>query len=271
MMDQELDQILQPTFGLLHHDYLDAMNIVVNEEFHFLICEVCKIAIKTNTLKTHLHNKHLGANYKLKSDELSKAFKELDVIQGELPTIQGPRPPLTGLPVTDAIACNLCSFVCGTSRTMDKHYSDCHQGITKPKQWCKCKAQRLKSTGSSLWEVIMIQETKQSKSSHEKLVMMLLDEIEQELTVVEASSDHRMVSPWLVHTNWHTYVAQNSLAKNISGWRRLVTIPTAKDTWWTLWRYLRQATETYFSKALDLIDITDELVLKRLNSPNPSR
>ena len=77
-----------------------------------------------------------------------------------------------------------------------------------------------------------------------------------------------MISPLLHKTGWHEYVAQNSVAKDIAGWHQLVALPTAQDT---QWKGLREAVKVYFNKAVNLIACTDKLVLKCLNSPDPSK
>ncbi|KAI6019294.1 hypothetical protein BKA83DRAFT_4495327 [Pisolithus microcarpus] len=92
------------------------------------------------------------------------------------------------------------------------------------------------------------------------------EEIEKDLKVEVAPTDACMVSPLLLKAGWHKYVAPNSLAKKISGWRNLASLPTAEKA---QWKGLREATEAYFKKAVDFIDHTDTLVLKHLNSPNP--
>ncbi|KAI6043264.1 hypothetical protein EDC04DRAFT_2600310 [Pisolithus marmoratus] len=66
--EQEQEQE-EPPSGFLYHPYLDTINLKLNWEFRFLICEVCKEAIKKQDVIGHVKT------HKLKVDpsQLSKA------------------------------------------------------------------------------------------------------------------------------------------------------------------------------------------------------
>ncbi|KAI6013767.1 hypothetical protein EDC04DRAFT_2609230 [Pisolithus marmoratus] len=70
--EQEQEQE-EPPSGFLYHPYLDTINLKVNWEFRFLICEVCKEAIKKQDVIGHVKT------HKLKVDpsQLAKATDQL--------------------------------------------------------------------------------------------------------------------------------------------------------------------------------------------------
>ncbi|KAG2063025.1 hypothetical protein BDR04DRAFT_953732, partial [Suillus decipiens] len=84
-----------------------------------------------------------------------------------------------------------------------------------------------------------------------------------EVTRVEqVPQDNRMVSPWLLSTKWHEHTAGHDPATL----RKLVEIPKADDP---IMPDLTYAVEQYFESALVILDTTEELILQRLNSPDP--
>ncbi|KAI5989964.1 hypothetical protein EDD15DRAFT_2454321 [Pisolithus albus] len=263
---EEEQEAEEPPSGLIFHPYLSSLNFAVKWEYKFLICEVCKEAVEKKEIEGHLKQTHKNGIFKVDSTHLAKVVEKLKVVS-PLPSIKGPCSPVKGLPVVDAHACHLCSAVFTSQKNIQSHYTDYHKG--SPKDWHRCKAQRLRTQGFGpyhrLWEV-NVEPMQERKYLPQDLVNKLLEDVEKDLRVVVVPSDARMVSPLLLKTGWHKYVANNSLAKNISGWRKLVSLPTAEEA---QWKGIRGATESYFKKAVDLIDNTDTLVLKHLNSPDP--
>ncbi|KAI6001146.1 hypothetical protein EDC04DRAFT_3095955 [Pisolithus marmoratus] len=104
--EQEQEQE-EPPSGFLYHPYLDTINLKVNWEFRFLICEVCKEAIKKQDVICHVKT------HKLRVDpsQLAKATDQLKVVS-DFPTIKGPHLPVKGLPLHNAFAC-YCSCYLG--------------------------------------------------------------------------------------------------------------------------------------------------------------
>ncbi|KAI6045504.1 hypothetical protein EDC04DRAFT_2888964 [Pisolithus marmoratus] len=97
--EQEQEQEKPPS-GFLYHPYLDTINLKVDWEFRFLICDVCKEAIKKQDVIGHVKT------HKLKVDpsQLAKATDQLKVVS-DFPTIKGPHLPVKGLPLHNAFAC----------------------------------------------------------------------------------------------------------------------------------------------------------------------
>ncbi|KAI5980650.1 hypothetical protein EDC04DRAFT_2522496, partial [Pisolithus marmoratus] len=92
----------------------------------------------------------------------------------------------------------------------------------------------------------------------------LLKELEPTLQVIQTPLDGRMVSPWLLTTRWHEHMAGKDIKKLCS----LVALPKNNDGDIP---GLRDAVEAYYEEALSLLDRTGELVLQRLNSPDPMK
>ncbi|KAI6009128.1 hypothetical protein EDC04DRAFT_2964128 [Pisolithus marmoratus] len=207
------------TIGLLHHTYLDSLNLAVNAEFHFLTCQICQAALAPGEVKHHLTKMH-GTQSRYDNHQFKLAISALKVAT-ELPShITGPRPMVQQL---------------------------------------------RKGAGDTqaLWEVEIAQDEGRS-TLHQSLVDSLLKELEPTLQVIQTPLDGRMVSPWLLTTRWHEHMAGKDIKKLCS----LVALPKNNDGDIP---GLRDAVEAYYEKALSLLDKTGELVLQRLNSPDPMK
>ncbi|KIN94793.1 hypothetical protein M404DRAFT_34732 [Pisolithus tinctorius Marx 270] len=137
----------------------------------------------------------------------------------------------------------------------------------RPRNWRACKVQQLKQgTGDlqALWEVEDHAERPSQPSGQQALVDSLLKELEPTLEVVQTPLDGRMVSPWLLTTQWH----ENIAGKNVKLLRSWVSLPKDNDGDVP---GLKLAVQAYYRKALSLLDHTHELVLKRLHSPDPTK
>ncbi|KAI5996054.1 hypothetical protein EDC04DRAFT_2612931 [Pisolithus marmoratus] len=146
------------TNGLLHHTYLDSLNLAVNAEFHFLTCQICQS-------RYHDHQFNL-------------AISALRVAK-ELPShIPGPRTIVHGLKVHDGMACSQCMFV------------------SRPPAWCPCKIQQLRKGAGDVqtfWEVQNVEANSQP-TLHQSLVDSLLKELEPTLQVIQTPLDGHMVA-----------------------------------------------------------------------------
>ncbi|KIN98245.1 hypothetical protein M404DRAFT_31433 [Pisolithus tinctorius Marx 270] len=186
----------------------------------------------------------------------------------QLPTgITGPRTIVHGLKVFEAMACSHCNFLSRSTERLRKHHSKDHPMEPRPKHWRACKVQHLKESSGDLqtfWEVKDDEERQSQPTARQALVDSLLKELEPTLEVVQTPLDGRMVSPWLLTTQWHEQVA----GKNVKLLRSWVALPKDNDGDIP---GLKLAVQAYYRKALSLLDHTHELVLKRLNSPDPTK
>ncbi|KAI6097262.1 hypothetical protein F5141DRAFT_1294896 [Pisolithus sp. B1] len=263
------DVRVEPHF--ICHPYLDSIDLVVNAEFHFLACRTCKEGIATTAGRAHLVNKH---------PELLSTFDQghFDLITSQLrvtaslPTITGPRPKVHGLEVFDAMACSFCSMVYTKQKKMKEHHGLQHRHIPMPQHWRSCKAQRMKPEGAGtlrqLWEVTM--EAGEGEDSREKvLVNKLLKELGEQLDTVQVPTDGRLVTPWLLTTRWNEWAKW--FKKPTDKLCALVALPRLSSPNEEHYGTLAESVRSYFEEAATLIDTTDELVLQRLNSPDPAK
>ncbi|KAI6020603.1 hypothetical protein EDC04DRAFT_2607399 [Pisolithus marmoratus] len=210
------------TIGLLHHTYLDSLNLAVNAEFHFLTCQICQAALAPGEVKHHLTKLH-GTQSRYNDHQFKLAISALKVAT-DLPShITGPRPMVRGMATT-------------ASFKAPSHHA---------------KAQFLETLQGdiqALWEVEIVQD-EGSSSLHQSLVDSLLKELEPTLQVIQTPLDGRMVAGMDIKQ----LCSLVALPKNDDG-----DIPGLKDV-----------VEAYYEEAIPLLDRTGELVLQRLNSPDP--
>ncbi|KAI5982120.1 hypothetical protein EDC04DRAFT_2616906 [Pisolithus marmoratus] len=220
------------TNGLLHHTYLDSLNLAVNAEFHFLTCQICQAALAPGEVKHHLTRLH-GTQSRYNDHEFNLAISAFRVAKELPPHIPGPRTIVHGL---------------------------------KPPAWCPCMIQQLRKGAGDVqtfWEVQNVEANSQP-TLHQSLVDSLLKELEPMLQVIQTPLDGRMVSPWLLTTQWHEQVA----GKDIKQLCSLVALP--KNDGGDI-PGLKDVVEAYYEEAIPLLDRTGELVLQRLNSPDPPK
>ncbi|KAF8442014.1 hypothetical protein L210DRAFT_3397815, partial [Boletus edulis BED1] len=75
----------------IHDAFLTKLNLVVNAEFHILICQLCKEGIPTPTTRSHIVNKHPELCSAFSQVQLDDVIRKLQLV-ASLPTaISGPR------------------------------------------------------------------------------------------------------------------------------------------------------------------------------------
>ncbi|KAI6119109.1 hypothetical protein EV401DRAFT_1888401, partial [Pisolithus croceorrhizus] len=263
------DVRVEPHF--ICHPYLDSIDLVVNAEFCFLACRTCKEGIATTAGRAHLVNKHPELLSTFDQGHFDLITSQLQVTTS-LPTITGPRPKVHGLEVFDAMACSFCSMVYTKPKKMKEHHGLQHRHIPMPQHWRSCKAQRMKPKGAGtlrqLWEVTM--EVTEGEDTREKvLVDKLLEELGEQLDAVQVPTDGRLVTPWLLTTRWNEWAKW--FKKPTDKLRALVALPRSSTAEEEHYKMVSESIQLYFEEALALIDTTDELVLQRLNSPDPTK
>ncbi|KAI6107256.1 hypothetical protein EDD17DRAFT_1477604 [Pisolithus thermaeus] len=263
------DVRVEPHF--IHHPYLDNLNLVVNAEFHFLVCQVCKEGIDAPSGRAHLVNKHPELLPSFDQEHYDDIVSQLRVATS-LPTVSGPRSEVHGLALFDALACNFCTTVYTKHKNMREHHGKKHPDMPIPQNWRSCKAQRIKVEGlgmvRQLWEVTS--DAGKGEDSREKvLVDKLLKELGEQLHAVQVPTDGRLITPWLLTTRWNEWAKW--LKKPTEELRALVALPRSSTAEEEHYKMLPECIQLYFEEALALIDTTDELVLQRLNSPDPAK
>lgn len=248
---------------LIRHPFLASLNLIVNAEFHFLVCQLCKEAIVTPTTRSHIVNKHPELLSAFSLERFQTVTAELRLTPSLPTNITGPRSVVHGLAVCDAFACQHCPTVMTKHKKMREHHSQNHQDQPIPNTWRSCKAQRMKAEGAgsqrTFWEI-----ASQPTAELDHVMKQLMNNLEGQLENVVVPTDHRLVTPWLHMTRWHEYVANSGLSID---WLRRSIMPPQKNE--IDCKNIHRIVESYFRQALDLLDRTDELVLQRINSPDP--
>lgn len=252
----------------IHHTFLTSLNLAVNAEFRFLVCQLCKEGIPTSTARGHIVNKHPELLLAFCQDQLDNVERKLQLAPSLPDTILGPRSIVHGLSICDAFACNKCPMVLTKYYKMKVHHQHCHHNIPLPQRWRACKAQRMKAKGAgkqrTLWEVVIIPDS--ALDPKEIMMTKLMEELDKELKVVQVPSDHRLISPWLLTTRWHEHIATTNMS--IDELRKMIALPQSHAEE-PFCKNLQQLVDIYFQEAIQLMDTTDELVLQRLISPDP--
>ena len=254
----------------MHHPFLDAINIVLDPDLHALCCNICLVALSPSQVQNHLRNKHHGMKFNVDCfQKLVEAMGIPDVLPLRPVTDEGV-PPFKGLKILDGFACGSCPLVLGTTKNMRTHQLMVHPEVENP-LWSPCKMQQFNTGGSSraLWRVCNSTTAMLSQSSPQDAPgNVIIRDLRRQINLATAShgipQDERVISPWLRFTKWHEHVAGHD-SKTLM---KLVEIPDKHDM--DPWAPgIRNAIETYFNEALALLPVTEELILQRLNSPDP--
>jgi hypothetical protein len=234
--------------------------MVVDADLRVLCCLICQVAFPPDHVSSHIDSAHPGLQ--VDENQYSQAISEMEIAMILPNGIIGGRSnkAYRGLKVYDGIACDACTFVCGSKDWMRKHHQTEHSSLILPKQWSSCKMQQLNKGGNKrFWQVA---NDKEPLHDYQEVIERLRREMKEVTRVEQIPQEKRMVSPWLMTTKWHEHVAGH----DISMLRKLVEIPKADDA---TMPHLQQAVEAYFRHAQTLLEVTDELILQRLNSPDP--
>jgi len=244
------------------HNYLDSLNLVVNNRLMCLCCEMCEVALTPSQVQGHLNSAH--AEFKMCIDKHHfEEVIELYDIQEDLPSLSHDIvvEAWEGLKVHQGFRCLHCSKVLGLKDSMLKHHKQLHKEHLTPSAWPAICMQRLSSRpgeASTFFEVIPRNST--PKTSIEAFVEQVRKEMASVLEVRQIPRNARSVSPWLLTTRWHEHF------EGFDTLRLLKLIAVPKETEFP---GLKALVLKYMKKATNLIKCTQELPLQRLNSPDP--
>lgn len=245
--------------------------MIIDPNLQTLCCNICLVALAPSHVKGHLHNKHSGAKFNITFFNQLVEFLELHETLPLPHTTEHGVVPFKGLKIHDGFQCNLCSHVLGTKKNMHLHYKQAHSDAPLPYNWSPCKMQQYARGGSSriLWRVF----DPITKPSHHapspddplhQVIRQLRNDVSQNISKHHAPQDERIISPWLRITRWHEHVAGH----DINLLQKLVQVPD-KDNMDPAMPGIKRAVEFYFQEALACLKVTDDLILQKLNSPDP--
>lgn len=259
---------------MLHHHFLDHINLVIDPELNALCCNICLVALAPSQVKSHLHLKHHGTKLNKPSFDQLVDFLNLPECL-PLPSINRDGiTPFRGLKILDGFACHNCPCVLGTKKNLRAHHHEAHSDIPIPDVWPSCKMQQYNRGGSArmLWRVLdhpvaITTSTSLSQvSSAELVINNLRKQISSIVSPPSVPQDERVISPWLRFTKWHEHV--NDYDVNLL--LQLVQVPDTADMDPAA-PGIRSAVETYYNEAIELLKVTDDLILQKLNSPDPKK
>ncbi|KAI5984116.1 hypothetical protein F5J12DRAFT_899404 [Pisolithus orientalis] len=223
--------------GLIHHPYLDAINLVVDPQLKALCRLLCQVALIQNEALAHLHNQHKGLQ--VDKEQFQQVVAQLDVADDfPEPYFTQVISPFRGLEVLTGIGCGHCAYATSSSKCMQVHHREHHRDTATPKDWTACKMQRFSRSGKGC-VLFQVHDTAAPASP---------------VPVDDAISHLRQ------------QMAQASTS-NMPQDECVIKIPRCDDD--GLFPGLKAAVRQYFNEALNLLTITDELVLQQLNLPAP--
>jgi hypothetical protein len=111
---------------LLHHPYLDTINVIVDPDLLVLCCQICQVALPPSQMPSHIGNAHSAVQ--VDDDRYCQAVADMKIVSTLPPSVVGGRhrTAYQGLMIHDGLACDSCAFTCGARDWMAKHHRDKH-------------------------------------------------------------------------------------------------------------------------------------------------
>lgn len=250
---------------LCSHPSLDVIGFIVNRALNSLICVPCKVAILPAHVQSHLDVSHKGSGLKINSLAFADAVEAMGVPESLPPTPTGPDlQEFAGLELHDGLRCGSCPAITNGMPAMGVHYSKYHKGIVKPKDFTSVKFQRLNNGVMHNTKFEVRPRNLKAPSPDEALIATMRAETDEAFAkgLDPARLNARSVSPWLLTTKWHLHIAGHAPEALMSAVKPLQEAEVPR---------LVGLVKRYFEDAADLIDITDDLVLQHLNTPDPAK
>ena len=236
--------------------------MVVNSFVKTLICLPCQVAQTQDQLASHIQSAHQEAHIQLDHTKLAEACSNFDILP-ELPNIGlGPIEEVQGLKVLNGFVCNICGALSMVEDQMSRHHSKHHSSIPKPAKWQDVKMQRLNHGTSRCYFQIYPQKTFPLAKTDEDIIMHYRQLVQESWDINDDQVEARLVNAWLRTTKWHKFVGPYETAE-----LQQLIAPLAKDEY----QGLRPAIIELLTTAMDVIKKLPELVLERLNTPDPAK
>ncbi|KDQ05749.1 hypothetical protein BOTBODRAFT_182261 [Botryobasidium botryosum FD-172 SS1] len=269
---QEFVQQAEPdeTLGgkLSHCAYLDTLGFAVNEWAMLLCCEACQIGILPDEAQGHLDYAHADAKIRIDAGALEEAVELMQVMDTFPGPFEGLRPcAIAGLRVYPGLRCGLCPKALRSLDSMKKHHYRNHREVGLPHSWTPCLVQQINAgSARTLFEVVPRTQAPPSATaaSFDELMAGYRVQVAEWQADGAGPHDARLVSPWLLSTEWHLHVAGHDNAKL----RALVSTPLATDEDFPR---LKEVVQAYFQEATAMIPRLSVLTRRRLNTQEPEK
>ncbi|KIK80753.1 hypothetical protein PAXRUDRAFT_82732, partial [Paxillus rubicundulus Ve08.2h10] len=124
---------------LVHHQYLETINMVIDPCLHALCCSICMVALAPHQAPYHISTKH--AALKLDINKFKQVIKNL-AIPEDLPLSPVDiATPFKGLKLLKGWACEHCPRVYANMKSMSSHHLHDHSDLPHPSTWPECDMQ----------------------------------------------------------------------------------------------------------------------------------
>ena len=246
---------------LVTHELLEPMGVVINTRLGLFICVGCSSCYTVDGAISHMQRKHPECHMQQREiqETLYSIAKEADICN-DYPDIQGTVVAYEGLTVQTSTGCPHCPYA-ASDKVVKRHVREKHSGEDHAPLEQTVKVQVLNS-GHCPAYFRVVEAMKDTTPITSNIVQELESYDWREGGRTGDIPNARMISPWLMRTGWHVYVNGH----NISQLHALVSMPKPEE-----FVDLQKGILAYFERATDMIDMTDELVLQRLNTSDPDK
>jgi hypothetical protein len=249
---------------VLRHPYLEGLGLVVDPALSCLCCESCKVALVPRYVGAHVHKTHGCTHVSINNDLLAEACQRLGAAS-ELPYMfgLGIKQQYAGLAVYDGIGCTHCQYCCLSRENMRKHFQRCHPEHRLGTFWPHVTVQQLDKQRNNAF--FRVEPWDKSESMPDDIYLKNLEEsmgADKMEKGAEGDVNARQVSPWLLTTRWHEHIAGYDPGEL----KQLVAVPKKDE-----FPGLHDAIQYLFQVGLDMVNSSPELVLQRLNTPDPAK
>jgi len=222
------------------------------------------VAVLQAQVAAHIKNIHGGGGIHVDQTKLNQACSAFSLLP-EFPTIGlGPIHEVEGLTIAENLVCGICGALSGALDKMQRHHSKNHSSFPRPSEWKTVKVQRLnQGAAKSAFQIIPKNPVVPSKvdqvvQHYRQEVQQIWDSQDRE----EGEVEDRLLNAWLRSTRWHEHVEPYKTEE-----LRQLVAPLAKEEY----PELKAAVFDLLSMSLDVIKKMPELVLQRLNTPDPAK
>ncbi|KAG6882658.1 hypothetical protein C0993_009690 [Termitomyces sp. T159_Od127] len=257
---QRTTSILVNDSQLIQPPYLHTLGFAYNTVLPGLICLACAIAIAPSHIVEHMKNKHADSGLGVNRTLLEQDVQFLGV-QDNLPFLDLTlRPELQGLAVHTALQCGACSKVYVAQSAMMQHHQEEHRPAPMPRSWTTVHAQQLNHTlHRSFFPVIP------ATPANIDPTQVIVNNLHSDMVALDGRPtghrlDPRLVSPWLKSNRWPELIQ----GKSVESLRAMIA-PLKENEYPTL----VPAIQELFIGSEELFELVPELVLQRINTPDP--
>jgi hypothetical protein len=241
---------------------LNELGLVVDPALKCLCCESCQIALIPAHVSAHIKKTHELNFININMEDLNQVCKNLGV-HFVLPALVGDqsRTQFAGLKLYEGIRCGLCPYACIARRVMQKHHRSSHADKKCPGSWSSTSVQQLdRQTHKSFFSVTPW--NKPDVMPDDIYLKNLKSWMSEDDDICPSDLNAHQISPWLLSTRWHEHVE----GLEVEELRKLVATPKKTE-----FPGLQEGLQYLTIYCLGAMESTPELILQRLNTPDPMK